>query len=1180
MKVAPWKFGTVTRTRLHLVTALLALLGILPRCLSQTYLPSQINPYETRAAELRRNFPADAPAQAVALAKEYALLDHVSDVDAVSAWLKSVAENGTLTAAVREEAGRYVALMDLQAGKLEAAQADWNRLRLLRNWTVAGPFTGELPAQMEKGFRAGEVKTARSVPEVGPRGTLELSHYYPEVSAGLVAAATTIHADAAGQVTLRIGSDGPITVWVNGKQLLDIDADAAFHFDQHVIAADLQAGDNTVVVALRRTTQGQWRLSARVSADATDLLREAQKAAEEQPSSVEALDTLAEMEQLRGRAEAHDTFERAARLKASAERWLRVASACGNPNCTYQALSAAENIAPKDANVVGSLAEYYAGRGQTQKARTLLTQGIEAAPTDFTLRMRLAELFLASGRNAEALNEMQRLEQQFPAVPWLARRLAAKYAEQGMFARAQSNYSDALAREFNDNAAREGLATIFARQQDSIRLRGLYSDALKADASDVRTLARLAKLDAGIGNSAAAEAVLEKALSLAPNDSKLRVQQADMLAAAGRTVEARTELARAADVAPNDEKLHARLKAESGDPTADPDGAYVADAAQLAAQTRRSSPKDGGNAVELADVRVERVTSNGLSTLRLQQVVYVANDQGAREYASRAISYATGSQKLQILHARVFKSDGRVVGAEDEGESGGSDSASAMYYDTRSRSLHYPSLEKGDVVELDYRLLPEGTANPYGDYFGELVTFGSSLPRKLQRYVLIAPNSLALHVTEERLGKAVESQSNGTHVYSWEMKNLAPLPSEPRGPATTEVAPYVHVSTFDSWNEVGRWYARLIAPQFKLDAALREALAKITADKTTDRDKITAIHHFVLRNTHYVALEFGIFSYKPYPVAQVYARRFGDCKDKASLMIALLRASGIDADMALVRTRRLGDVATDATSVSVFNHAVVYIPKYDLWLDGTAEYAGSHELPLDDQGAQALTVALDGTSQLRRIPVTLPMENYTHRQVRAQLERDGRIQFTGSAYTRGEDAPGLRRDYEVAERQRTSFRNRLAEVLPSVRLDSVEVDGAHDLESDVVVNFSGDLDTYAGKRSVSLMPSWMTRSYVQTLAPLTSRNEELILPAPWTTEEELHFVLPSEARIESLPSDTNLDTPFGSAVVRYHRQGDEVVVKTSVQFRKLRIAPADYAAFRNFCLQVESAFRGEIKVGL
>ncbi|MGH9521636.1 MAG: DUF3857 domain-containing protein, partial [Terriglobales bacterium] len=605
---------------------------------------------------------------------------------------------------------------------------------------------------------------------------------------------------------------------------------------------------------------------------------------------------------------------------------------------------------------------------------------------------------------------------------------------------------------------------------------------------------------------------------------------------------------------------------------------YTVDAPRLAAEAHASAPAGRAEAVELADVRIVHLEEDGEATVRSQQVVYIADDGGAHDYTSLTVTYAPRSQSFQLLHARVFKADGSVLSATDLGDSGPGDSVASMYYDTRTRTFRYPALRPGDVVELDYRLNPRN--NPYGDYFGELETFGSSLPRRLQRYVVIAPASRPLHITAERLDPAHETRTATEHTYAWDVRDLAPLPSEPRGPSTTEVAPYVSVSTLDSWAEVGRWYARLVAPQLTLDSALRNVLAGLIAGKTTDEEKIRAIHHFVLRNTHYIALEFGVFNYKPYPVSEVYARRFGDCKDKSSLMIALLRAAGIDADLALVRTRRLGDVAPDATSVSVFNHAVVYIPKYDLWLDGTAEYAGAHELPIEDQGAQALTVAMDGSAQLRRIPETLPLENYTHRQVRAELQADGQIEFTGSAYTRGEDAPGLRREYEVAELQRTSFRNHLAEVLPSVRLDSVEVNGAHDLESDVIVNFSGDLDTYTGAHIVSLRPSWMRRSYVQMLAPLASRTEELQLPAPWTTEEELHFELPQNAKSVLLPHDTSLDTPFGTAAVHYERQGNQVVVKTSVQFRKLRISVGEYASFRDFCTQVDDAFRQKIRVEL
>jgi hypothetical protein len=108
----------------------------------------------------------------------------------------------------------------------------------------------------------------------------------------------------------------------------------------------------------------------------------------------------------------------------------------------------------------------------------------------------------------------------------------------------------------------------------------------------------------------------------------------------------------------------------------------------------------------------------------------------------------------------------------------------------------------------------------------------------------------------------------------------------------------------------------------------------------------------------------------------------------------------------------------------------------------------------------------------------------------------------------------------------------------------------------------------------------MPRSYVQTLAPLATRSQDLLLPAPWITEEELHFVLPAGARLPSVPQDRILEARFGSARFHYERRAHELIVRTSVQFRQLRISPADYQAFRDFCDALEAGFRSEIKVVL
>ena len=175
----------------------------------------------------------------------------------------------------------------------------------------------------------------------------------------------------------------------------------------------------------------------------------------------------------------------------------------------------------------------------------------------------------------------------------------------------------------------------------------------------------------------------------------------------------------------------------------------------------------------------------------------------------------------------------------------------------------------------------------------------------MKRYVLIAPTAQKIFVHAEKVAPARVSATGGSQVFVWEARSVPALPREPHGPGITEISPYVHVSTLGEWKQLGVWYADLVRPQFALDQSLESELARDHQGQRNDREKISAIQEFVLRSTHYVALEFGVYSYKPYPVTQIYARRFGDCKDKASLMIALLRAAGIEAEIALVRTRSL-----------------------------------------------------------------------------------------------------------------------------------------------------------------------------------------------------------------------------------------------------------------------------------
>ena len=871
---------------------------------------------------------------------------------------------------------------------------------------------------------------------------------------------------------------------------------------------------------------------------------------------------LAELEHLATTADAADHMLNAARLEPTAARWQRVAELSDEPLRKFAALQSGLALEPGNSELNLQLAIYYVGRQQLEKARDLLTSAATAAPNDFVIRERRAGLFLNLGLRSAALAELRTLEKQWPAALWLHARLALDYEQIGLLDDAAHLAAGVVAEKGNDREQLELLARFHERRHMKYDLQADYIALSRLEANQPDIWSRLAQVQIDCGDAEGAKNSLLRMVALDNSNAEAHRRLAQVYEQLHLLREAQQELAAASGPA--------RPSAIQAD------AEYLADPAALvkAAQAHPPQPAD----LALADIRVQELLPSGLDRVHVQQIYFVGSDAAVDAHRVTSIRYSPSADELKVVRARVWKKDGAVLDAQELGDRELADHVS-MYYDMRSRQLRYTGVEKGDIVELEYSITPKMRASAYNGYFGELVLFAGRDPAQLKRYVLLAPASQKLFVHAEKVAPAVVAEKNGSQVFVWEARSIPALPREPRSPGVTEISPYVHVSTMGDWKQLGSWYADLIRPQFALDPSLESELTRVIKDARNEREKIAAVQEFVLRSTHYVALEFGIYSYKPYPVTQIYARRFGDCKDKASLMIALLRAAGIEAEIALVRTRSLGDVASAPASIGLFNHAIVYVPKFELWLDGTAEYAG-RELPLEDQGALALTVSLSGPAQLRHVPMSRAADNYTKHTIRATVSSQGVIHFSGSTITRGEDAPGLRHDLAVREQQLDMFRRELAEVFPTVQVDRVAVHGAEELSSDVSVDFQGALNSFQEKRVVSLSSSWMPRSYVAALAVSSTRTQDLVLPSPWTTEEEIHIALPEGAEVAAMPRDQNISSSFGSIRLHYKKSGGEIVVQSHVEFEKARVSAQDYPAFRQFCSQVERSFRNAISVSL
>lgn len=896
-------------------------------------------------------------------------------------------------------------------------------------------------------------------------------------------------------------------------------------------------------------------------------------ASQVRPNDAGSYQILAELEFIAGSPDAAVHMEQAAQLAPTAQRWQRLALFTNEPFRKFAALQSGLALSPTDSQLNLQLGVYYVGRNQLEKARDVFMLASSASPDDFVVRERLATLYLNLGLRSQALREFKQLQERFPRPVWLRSQLAIDYEHLGLSDDAARLAASVLAEENTSVEMLELLARFHAARQMTAGLKADYLALCQLAPRSIEIWRRLALLEFNSGDLNAARSTLARLLQLNPADADAHRLLARTYEQLHMNAQAQQELStvqQVSDAAPG---------AVSAWPE---DKDFLENAGAVAKEAFLHPPHPAD--VALADVRVQQLETNGLDRVHVQQIFFVGSDAALDAHRLTEIRYSPSSETLRIIRARDWKPDGKSLDAQDLGEREESDSSLSMYYDARTRALRFSSLEKGDVVEVEYSISPALHSSQYGKYFGELVFFAGQAETQLKRYVLIAPATDTIYSHAENVQPPTLLARDGEKIFIWESHQVPALSHEPRGPGMTELAPYVHVSTFSDWRQLGAWYADLVRPQFALDQPLQEKLSALLQGRHNDREKIAAIQDFVLRSTHYVAQEFGIYSYKPYPVAQTYARRFGDCKDKASLMIALLRAAGIEARLALLRTRSLGSIAATPASIAVFNHAIVYIPKYDLWLDGTADYA-VRELPLDDQGAMALTVGLDGTAQLRYTPMSRAADNYTRHVIQAQLTKQGTIRFSGSTAARGEDAPGLRQELSVREQQLDSWRRDLARVFPSVQVYSVTVRdekwaAEESAEDGINVDFRGDLSSARQKHVVSLSSTWMPRSYAAALAPSSTRSQDLVLFAPWTTEEEIHVALPAGARVAELPHDRSITTSFGSLRLHYRKLPGSILVQSKIEFDQARIAAADYPAFRDFCLTAEHSFRDEIKVEL
>lgn len=686
----------------------------------------------------------------------------------------------------------------------------------------------------------------------------------------------------------------------------------------------------------------------------------------------------------------------------------------------------------------------------------------------------------------------------------------------------------------------------------------------------------------GIGDFAEAEKAYEHALRLAPEDTQTLRRYADLKGSLGKQQEQLALLTRALELMPQDKETRDYIEhLEPKQAAADERFAWTSDKYLHL----RHVPSKGENRRTLRDLTVTTVFPSGLSSTFRQVVFQPLTDAAAAMGRQYAFQYEADRQRVQLRGAKVYRVSGQVDEAIESGEGAANDPSMSMYTSARNFYVQFPRLDPKDVVELRYRVEDVVPRNEYADYFGDVAYLQSDEPVSNAEYVLITPKSRTLHF-ETNLGKQVvrETQESGDQrIDRFFAKSLPALVPEPKMPPFTESAGFVHASTFESFGAMGKWYWGFIRDQFDSDEETRRLARRIAAGKETPLEKVKAVYGWVVSNTRYVALEFGIYGYKPYRAVQTVARGWGDCKDKATAIVALLKELGIDSTIVILRTQVRGDFSSKIASLALFDHAIAYVPSLDLYLDGTAEGTGIRELPVMDRGALALRIQ-NGNPELVRLPERGQAPDKLSREIVAQLEPAGAGTIEVKAVATGAVAPEWRHSFEAEATRRERMTAELGREFPGLQLlpgaAGFTAVGLDDIEKDVSVEVRGRTLELGRKEgaylSVAMTPALRL---LPSVGALSERQHPLRLLGVPGYDDTYTLRLPAGFQRISGPENARVDGPFGSFSVEVDSQPGKLTVHSQFTLKKTRILPSEYAQFRQFCSDVDSAYGKRMVVG-
>jgi tetratricopeptide (TPR) repeat protein len=548
----------------------------------------------------------------------------------------------------------------------------------------------------------------------------------------------------------------------------------------------------------------------------------------------------------------------------------------------------------------------------------------------------------------------------------------------------------------------------------------------------------------------------------------------------------------------------------------------------------------------------------------------------------RSITFDPGYQKLTLHEARVLKPDGRVVQIAPKHLQIRDQGTDYQVYDPEKQLvISFPNLEVGDIIEVKWTT--RGKNPEFGTRFFTRYSFGDDVVPLVREEVRVrTPLGMPLKFATVN-GKVEPSvrEEGGFRLYKWSADNRPPLPPDSELPSKELLRTQLALSTYATWEEVGKWKQNLRAHCWKCTPEIRKVVDEVTRGLKTPAEKARALSGWVRKSIRYVSRGASRHGYTPHTPEQVFANLFGDCKDQAQLLAVMLREAGVPAWLVTLGAQDDGQVLSEVPS-PWGTHAILMVESdgREHWIDTTATNAAWDFLAPESRD-RACYLTRGGEIRLARTPAMTCEANRFEQSTHVWVRPDGStfsrrvLTYHGQAATGRRSAwlespLGERRRLMAAALQDSNSRTRLA----SLRVQEGSLrDRERPVRAEVEFEIPGHF-TGTGDREGSFTDSnvW-GRLLAYTLDH--DRKVPLDLGQPFESIHRYHIHLPPAYRLDGLPGEQHVRSKWGTFLVRVKSGKDSrrLEVTFHTRLERPRVDPPDFEAFRKFHDEVNKAWR-------